>query len=181
MLLLLLLLFLTCTVCLSATGINIYLDGFVPTENLRFRDTSLVFRLAESAAEEEVKRMCRYEYPDMKKTMGDFEISIGGGEFTDSEIIVMLGENGTGKTTFIRMLAGLLEPDIGNKVPVLNVSYKPQKISPKSQGTVRQLFHEKIRDAYTHPQFITDVVKPMQVENLFDLEVSCLHFVLELF
>lgn len=153
-------------------GINIYLDGFVPTENLRFRDTSLVFRLAESAAEEEVKRMCRYEYPDMKKTMGDFEISIGGGEFTDSEIIVMLGENGTGKTTFIRMLAGLLEPDIGNKVPVLNVSYKPQKISPKSQGTVRQLFHEKIRDAYTHPQFITDVVKPMQVENLFDLEVQ---------
>jgi len=37
-------------------------------------------------------------------------------------------------------------------VPVLNVSYKPQKISPKSTGTVRQLLHEKIRDAYIHPQ-----------------------------
>ena len=40
-------------------------------------------------------------------------MEIEAGEFTDSEIIVMLGENGTGKTTFIRMLAGRLEPDTG--------------------------------------------------------------------
>jgi len=37
---------------------------------------------------------------------------------------------------------------------MLNVSYKPQKISPKSTGTVRQLLHEKIREAYIHPQVI---------------------------
>ncbi len=57
------------------------------------------------------------------------------------------------------------------KAPVLNVSYKPQKISPKSQGTVRQLLHEKIRDSYIHPQFITDVIKPLQIEALYDQEV----------
>ena len=59
-------------------------------------------------------------------------MEVRGGGFTDSEIIVMLGENGTGKTTFIRMLAGKLQPDGGGELPVLNVSYKPQKISPKS-------------------------------------------------
>ncbi|PIO38497.1 hypothetical protein AB205_0168830 [Aquarana catesbeiana] len=155
-------------------GINIFLDGYVPTENLRFRDTSLVFKVAETANEEEIKKMCMYKYPSMRKLMGDFQLRIVAGEFTDSEIMVMLGENGTGKTTFIRMLAGRLKPDEGGDVPFLNVSYKPQKISPKSVGSVRQLLHEKIRDAYTHPQFVTDVMKPMQIENIIDQEVQTL-------
>lgn len=40
--------------CYVFTGINIFLDGFVPTENMRFRTESLVFKVAESATEEEV-------------------------------------------------------------------------------------------------------------------------------
>lgn len=51
----------------------------------------------------------------MLKNMGEFELSVEPGEFTDSEIIVMLGENGTGKTTFIRLMAGLLKPDEGGE------------------------------------------------------------------
>ena len=68
--------------------------------------------------------------------IGSFRLEVQTGGFTDSEIIVMLGENGTGKTTFIRMLAGRLKPDGGGELPVLNVSYKPQKISPKSTVSV---------------------------------------------
>jgi ATP-binding cassette subfamily E protein 1 len=49
----------------------------------------------------------------------------------------MLGENGTGKTTFIRMLAGV-DKDVKG-VPEMNVSYKPQKITPKFEGSVREL------------------------------------------
>jgi len=154
-------------------GINIFLDGFVPTENLRFRDESLIFKVAESATEEEVKRMQHYEYPTMSKTMGSFKLDIDAGQFTDSEIVVLLGENGTGKTTFIRMLAGNLPPDSGSgELPQLNISYKPQKISPKSTGLVRQLLHDKIRDAYIHPQFITDVMKPMKIDDIMDQEVQ---------
>ncbi|KAL4230422.1 ATP-binding cassette sub- E member 1 [Mactra antiquata] len=153
-------------------GINIFLDGFVPTENLRFREVSLTFKVAETAMEEEIKRMCRYEYPHMVKNLGTFSLTVEPGQFTDSEIVVMLGENGTGKTTFIRMLAGKLTPDSGGECPVLNVSYKPQKISPKSQGTVRQLLHDRIRDAYIHPQFVADVMKPLLIENIMDQEVQ---------
>ncbi|PRQ28625.1 putative P-loop containing nucleoside triphosphate hydrolase [Rosa chinensis] len=73
----------------------------------------------------------------------------------------MEGENGTGKSTFILLLAGLLKPDSESNVeiPEFNVSYKPQKISPKFTRTVRDLLHMKIRDSYTHPQFVSDVMK----------------------
>ena len=154
-------------------GINIFLDGFVPTENLRFRESSLTFKVAETALEEIVKRSCRYDYGNMKKKLGNhFSLTIEAGQFSDSEILVMLGENGTGKTTFIKMLAGRLQPDEGDTLPLLNVSYKPQKISPKHQGTVRQLLHDKIRDSYIHPQFIADVMKPLQIESIIDQEVQ---------
>ncbi|KAF6262578.1 P-loop containing nucleoside triphosphate hydrolase protein [Scenedesmus sp. NREL 46B-D3] len=129
-------------------GINIFLAGFVPTENLRFREESLTFKVTETdTKEDEVKKFLRYQYPAMRKTLGNFTMNVEEGEFTDSEILVMLGENGTGKTTFIRMLAGMLAPDEGaDDIPTFNVSYKPQKISPKFEGTVRQLLHKKIRD-----------------------------------
>ncbi|KAJ3188899.1 Fe-S cluster-binding ribosome biosynthesis protein [Gaertneriomyces sp. JEL0708] len=156
-------------------GINIFLDGKVPTENLRFRDESLVFKLAETADDNtENEKMRRFRYPAMSKTLGDFHLDIHSGSFTDSEILVMLGQNGTGKTTFIRMLAGLLKADSDEQVPELKVSYKPQKISPKFQGTVRMLLLTKVKGAFLHPQFQTDVVKPLQIENIIDQQVATL-------
>ncbi|KAJ7526343.1 hypothetical protein O6H91_16G002500 [Diphasiastrum complanatum] len=157
-------------------GINIFLAGFVPTENLRFRDESLTFKVAETPQEsaEEIRTYARYKYPSMSKTQGGFKLTVKEGDFTDSQIIVMLGENGTGKTTFIRLLAGLLKPDEKgeeDEVPEFNVSYKPQKISPKFTSTVRHLLHQKIRDSYMHPQFNTDVMKPLQIEALMDQDV----------
>jgi len=154
-------------------GINIFLAGFVPTENLRFREVSLTFKVAENVeAASDKKRHNRYKYPDMTKTMGDFKLKVVKGEFTDSEIIVMLGQNGTGKTTFIKMLAGSVKADSNEQVPELNVSYKPQKISPKFEGTVRMLLQKKIKDTYMHPQFMTDVTKPLNIEPIIDQMVQ---------
>ena len=150
-------------------GINIFLGGMIPTENLRFRDTELSFKIKDNL--DEHKRDNMHHYPDMIKTLGDFELSINAGNYNTSEIIVILGENGTGKTTFIQLLAGKLQPNEG-KVPTLNISYKPQKISPKFKGTVKELLNVKISGMWTNPQFQTDVYKPMQIESLLDLTVQ---------
>jgi ATP-binding cassette subfamily E protein 1 len=159
-------------------GINIFLAGFVPTENLRFREEALTFKVGEQEEQsEQDKKAMKYSYPVMKRTQGNFELNVEAGSFTDSEIIVMLGENGTGKTTFIRMIAGMIPPDededgLAVELPEYNISYKPQKISPKFPGTVQQLLYKKIPKMLVHPQFGTDVLKPMRVEELMDQEVK---------
>ncbi|KAH7130760.1 hemin import ATP-binding protein hmuV [Dendryphion nanum] len=153
-------------------GINIFLDGNIPTENLRFREESLQFRIGEAGEEYMADKSRGYSYPKMAKTLGDFHLEIETGSFTDSEIIVMMGENGTGKTTFCKMLAGALVPDSGKKVPSMNISMKPQKITPKFTGTVRQLFFKKIKAAFLSPQFQTDVYKPLKMDDFIDQEVQ---------
>jgi ATP-binding cassette subfamily E protein 1 len=165
-------------------GINMFLAGFVPTENLRFRDESLTFKVAVGVEDLAAKPTSSFKYPAMHKLLkgtGDgasqFKLNIQAGEFSDSQIVVMLGENGTGKTTFIRMLAGLMEPDTepGKGRPEIkgfSISYKPQTIAPKFEGSVRALLFAKIRDAYAHPQFQTDVLKPLNLEPIIDQEVK---------
>ena len=165
-------------------GINVFLAGFIPTENMRFREDGLSFKVATGVEEVAAKPTARYVYPEMaKKLIGKpgappFSLSVRAGEFSDSQIVVMLGENGTGKTTFIRMLAGLLKPDPpapGAREPEVlgfSVSYKPQKIAPSFEGSVRALLYAKVKEAYVHPQFISDVIKPLNIEPIIDQEVK---------
>jgi len=152
-------------------GINVFLKGYIPTEKMRFRDWELTFKLTEQYERESGKH-ADYTYPELEKTLGDFHLVVDPGSFRKSEIVVMLGENGTGKTTFVKMLAGLLETDNGNEVPEVHMSYKPQKIAPTFQGTVRELCHKRIRSVYMSAQFKSDVMKPMKMTELMDRVVT---------
>jgi ATP-binding cassette subfamily E protein 1 len=81
----------------------------------------------------------------------------------------MLGQNGTGKTTLIKMLAGILKPDQEDvEIPKLNISYKPQTIAPKFDGTVRDLLYTKLSTTWEAPLFKTEVIIPLDIESLLD-------------
>ena len=157
-------------------GINIFLAGFIPTENLRFREFSLTFKVMDSQEEKkgEDTKGHRHKYPAMEKTLGNFHLAVKEGTFSSSEIVVLVGENGTGKTTFIRMLAGQLPPDGDIKIPEMFVSYKPQKIAPKFDGTVREILNSKAGKIWDSPQFTSEVTRPLQIESLLDHKVKTL-------
>jgi ATP-binding cassette subfamily E protein 1 len=147
-------------------GINIYLDGYIPTENMRFRKESLNFKLKDHQENElEIKHhpVTKYNHLEIKK--GKFTLNIEPGSINSSEITILMGRNGTGKTTFIKALVGL---DKNVDVPKLNVSYKPQHIMPKFKGTVRELLHTKTGNIYSKPVFFSDVIKPLEVDKLYD-------------
>ena len=87
----------------------------------------------------------------------------------------MLGQNGTGKTTFIKMLAGILKPDDAEtEMPRLNISYKPQTIAPRFDGTVRDLLYSKLSVAWTEALFKTEVTIPLDLESILDNDVQTL-------
>lgn len=70
------------------------------------------------------------------------------------------------------MLAGILFADENSaQITAWSVSYKPQMISPRFVGTVRQLFTAKIREAYIRHQFISEVINPLRVNELEDRKV----------
>ncbi|KAF8668019.1 hypothetical protein HU200_052474 [Digitaria exilis] len=155
-------------------GINIFLNGFIPSENLRFRDEKLTFRVTESAEEiTEGETYQSYKYPTMVKTRPGFKLSVMNGSFNSSQIIVLLG---TGKTTFIRMLEGRVKPDkVGDEdvdMPAYTVSYKPQELIPKISSTVRELLYKKIPGSCSHAQFRSDVMKPLKIEELMDRQFA---------
>ncbi|KAI3913245.1 hypothetical protein MKW92_046674 [Papaver armeniacum] len=162
-------------------GINVYMDGSLPPKTTKPHPMSLDFKVAETPqTSAEMQSPAGFKYPTIRITRGKFKLRVMEGKFTDSQVVVMLGENGTGKTTFLRLLAGLLKRDevesSNTGMPEFNVSYKAQILHAVFPSTVRALLYKKIHDSCTQPQFVSDVMEPLQIEQLMDklvVKLSC--------
>ncbi|MEM3591767.1 MAG: ribosome biogenesis/translation initiation ATPase RLI [Candidatus Bathyarchaeia archaeon] len=156
-------------------GINIYLDGFIPDENMRFRKEPVIFHVKPPISSP-LTDVPVLKWHEMSKTYGDFMLKIEPGEVKLGEVVGILGPNGIGKTTFIKILAGIEKPDSG-KSPVedrLRVSYKPQYISTDYDGTVEEFLRLAAKDKFTSSWYQTEIINPLNLEPLLDRYVKSL-------
>lgn len=120
----------------------------------------------------------RYSYPSLLVNHKPFKLEVKGGEFDDGQILLVLGDNRTGKSTFIRMLAGLLPPDKLEGAqpwrPNFLASYKPQENEFRSEHTVRLLLERERPIANMNSRFVSDVMKPLEIDRLLDRKMSTL-------
>ncbi|MEM2543195.1 MAG: ribosome biogenesis/translation initiation ATPase RLI, partial [Candidatus Korarchaeum sp.] len=152
-------------------GINIFLDGYLPDDNVRFREETISFlqRSVPSEASPEVIAA----YSDLKKSFDGFSLHVEGGEIRAEEVIVAVGPNGIGKTTFVRLLAGEIKPDSGVLyMEGLRISYKPQYIRPTYEGTVESFLKRVTGANYSSAYFRAEVMKRLGIERLLDRYLS---------
>ena len=87
----------------------------------------------------------------------------------------MLGQNGIGKSTLLKLLAGILKPDDPTlEIPRLNVSYKPQTISPKFKGTVKDILYTKLGGEWETQVFKKKILSPLDIDSIIDNDVQAL-------
>ncbi|MBS3061210.1 MAG: ribosome biogenesis/translation initiation ATPase RLI [Candidatus Diapherotrites archaeon] len=130
----------------SREGINEYLEGYSREENYRFRDHSIEF-FGKSAKNDKTAKPL-FSYPALKKTLGAFSLDIEAGSLNRHEVIGVLGPNGIGKTTFVKILAGQLDADNQKLEQKLSIAYKPQYIQPpEEEQTVEELISKETKGA----------------------------------
>jgi ATP-binding cassette subfamily E protein 1 len=155
-------------------GINNYLAGYFKKENIKFRPTPITFNLS-AITDEDTKVVPSHVYSDMTiKYDEHFQLDIMAGDFNENEIVLLIGENGTGKSSFIKMIAGDVKTEGKAKFPKLVVSHKEQNPYIEFDGTVRQLLEYKVNRAMCDSTFTTSVLRPLKITNLMDDQVSSL-------
>jgi len=154
-------------------GINIFLNGYDPAENYLFREIPIKFRVY-VAERPEMELELLLDYPSMRKRLGNFELIVDGGQIYKGEVIGIAGPNAIGKTTFLKLIVGLLKPDEGGYSPPteITISYKPQYLQEFVGEDSWMTVIEKLRAA--NPRAMSDswfrnfVMSPFNLEYLLD-------------
>jgi ATP-binding cassette subfamily E protein 1 len=151
-------------------AINTYLDGFLPEQNVRIRDKPIKFlnhsdRVSEIGTEV-------VSWGGVSKKLGEFQLTTGEGAVHRSEVVGVVGPNGTGKTTMIKILAGEHDYDDGWVTENATVSYKPQHIDVDMDCSVQLWLDSEIGPKWRVGEYNVNVIRALGVDELLPKRVK---------
>ena len=156
----------------TRTAINAYLDGFLPEQNVRIRDKPIKFQ---THTERNTERDFPYlEWGGLEKKLGSFSLKTGEGKIHRSEVVGVVGANGIGKSTLVKILAGEHEADEGWITMEAKISYKPQHVEAGFEGTVREWLDAELGARWLQGDFNVNVVKALGVDKLVEQNTTTL-------
>ena len=151
----------------TKVGINVFLDGYLPTENVRFRDKKFTFDTSTSTDEihhgDEI-----ISYPRLEKKYSQFSVSIDPGIVRKGELLGIMGANALGKTTFMKMIAGVEKPDTGSINKKIKIAYKPQYLNNDIDVEVISIL-EKSNDSPIEGSIEEEqIIEPLKIKKLYN-------------
>ncbi|MGD0953188.1 MAG: ribosome biogenesis/translation initiation ATPase RLI [Methanotrichaceae archaeon] len=150
-------------------GINQYLKGNLPEENVRIRSEAIAFEVHAPRIEKDVPTLV--DYDAFTKEYSSFTLKAEPGVIRSGEVVGILGPNGIGKSTYIKILAGVEMPTTGNFDLKLKVSYKPQYLKAESDMTVQRLLRETTHD-FDSSYYQSEILRPMGLEPFMDQNLT---------
>ncbi|MFC1801054.1 ribosome biogenesis/translation initiation ATPase RLI [Nanoarchaeota archaeon] len=146
-------------------GINTFLGGYLREENIRFRDAPIKFE-KHAIMEKKDLGVALCSWKDIEIQLKDFSLKAPKGEIFKDDVIGVMGENGIGKTSFVKILAGVLKQDKGEVSKEIRVSYKPQYLEGESEEVVVDV----LKDAIS--KFNNQIIKPLHIPRLFTKKLN---------
>lgn len=157
----------------TRVGINSFLDGFIPAENIRFREKSFKFN-SSNKNEELIPEKPLTTFSNLTKSFPTFKLKVSSGQIREGEIVGLVGANALGKTTFMKMIAGIEKPDTGQINIHANISYKPQYLQTDFDGNVESLLSAAFEGPIEDSTIEQQIVDPMGIKKLYDKKVETL-------
>nr|AIF24288.1 putative ATPase (ABCE1) [uncultured marine thaumarchaeote SAT1000_27_B10] len=155
----------------TKVGINIFLDGYIPNENVRFRDKKFSFDVSTTTGQFPDAATI-IKYPILKKKYSNFSVVIDAGQVHKGEVLGILGANALGKTTMMKMIASVEKPDSGSVDTKLKIAYKPQYLSNDVDIDVISVLNKANEGLIEGSQEEEQIVDPLKIKKLYNKSIK---------
>ncbi len=156
----------------TKVGINVFLDGYLPTENVRFRDKKFSFDVSSSSTDEFQIGSEIITYPKLEKKFPSFSVTIEPGKVHKGEVLGIMGANALGKTTMMKMIAGVDKPDTGDVDKKVKIAYKPQYLQNDIDIEVVALLDKANDSPIEGSQEEEQIIDPLKIKKLYNKSVK---------